>query len=216
MTKTCKSSQVKSASEQLRASGRCGAGKAVSTPDVRRLTQNRRTDVQATTRPPNLPTPRTLPQSLPSTLTVLQAACPSISFILVLGCSLTLSSPPLSSGSSSGFDSPSHLLSIFNALVSTPIFSPPWALADRMSLDCEEGVSARRDPARLPVPLDDDDDDVESASLVKRSEMALSCSSDGSMMCTSGVGPCGSLMLATDAGARTTTGTSCVIVISRS
>lgn len=80
----------------------------------------------AMTRPPNLPTPSTLPQSLPSTLTTLHASSPSLSFILVLACPLTPSSPPSTcSGSNSGFVSPSHLLSIFKLGVSTPTLSTP-------------------------------------------------------------------------------------------
>lgn len=167
-------------------------------------------DSQAITLPPNLPTPRTLPQSLPSTLTVLQASSPSISFILVLRCSLTASSPPFCSGSSSGLINPFHLLSILNALVSTPIFSTPWAFADRTSRDCEDGASASL-AVRFVLG-----EEVDSASFVKRSEMAFNCSRDGRMMWTSGCGDRGSWMLATMAGARTITGTSCVIVVSRS
>lgn len=88
--------------------------------------QRSKGDIQAMTRPPNLPTPRTLPQSLPSTLTTLHASSPSLSFILVLACPLTPSSPPSTcSGSSSGFVSPSHLLSIFKLGVSTPILRTP-------------------------------------------------------------------------------------------
>ena len=133
-------------------------------------------DSQAMTRPPNLPTPRTLPQSLPSTLTTLHASSPSRSFILVLACPLTPSSPPSTcSGSSSGFVRPSHLLSIFKLGVSTPILNIPWALADSIRRDCEEGASDAR-PRLLA------DVEVERASLVKRSDMALSWRRDGSMI----------------------------------
>lgn len=51
---------------------------------------------------------------------------------------------------------------------------------------------------------------------MKRSDMALSWSRDGSMMWTSGWGHCGSCILATVAAARTMTGISCVMVVSRS
>lgn len=91
---------------------------------------------QAMTRPFNLPTPSTLPQSLPSTLTTLHASSPSRSFILVLACPLMPSSPPSTcSGSSSGFVNPSHLDSIFRLGVSTPILSTPCAFADSISRD---------------------------------------------------------------------------------
>ena len=78
-----------------------------------------------------------------------------------------------------------------------------------MSRDCEEGASDAR--PRLLVDVE-----AERASLVKRSDMALSWSRDGSMMCTSGWGHWGSCILATISGARTTTGMSCVMVVSRS
>lgn len=58
--------------------------------------------------------------------------------------------------------------------------------------------------------------EVERASLVKRSDMALSWRSDGSMMWTSGWGHWGSWIDATVAAARTMTGISCSIVVSRS
>ena len=54
------------------------------------------------------------------------------------------------------------------------------------------------------------------ASLVKRSDMALSWRREGRMMWTSGWGHWGSWMLATVAAARTMTGMSCVMVVSRS
>ena len=54
------------------------------------------------------------------------------------------------------------------------------------------------------------------ANLVKRSDMAFSWRSEGRMMWTSGWGHCGSWMLATVAAARTITGMSCVMVVSRS
>ena len=60
------------------------------------------------------------------------------------------------------------------------------------------------------------DDEVVRASLVKRSDMALSWSRDGSMMWTSGWGHWGSCILATVSAARTMTGMSCVMVVSRS
>lgn len=83
-------------------------------------------DLQATTRPPNLPTPRTLPQSLPSTRTVAQASSLVRFFCLVLACSLTPSSPPsICVGSSSGFVNPCHLLSILHAAVCTPMRNSP-------------------------------------------------------------------------------------------
>lgn len=78
-----------------------------------------------------------------------------------------------------------------------------------MRRDCDEGASDAR--PRLLV-----DGEVESASLVKRSDMALSWRRDGSMMCTSGWGHWGSCMLATVAAARTMTGISCVMFVSRS
>ena len=61
-----------------------------------------------------------------------------------------------------------------------------------------------------------DDVEVDRASFVKRSDMAFSWSREGSMMWTSGWGHWGSWILATVAAARTMTGISCVIVVSRS
>ena len=58
--------------------------------------------------------------------------------------------------------------------------------------------------------------DGESASFVKRSDMDFSCRRGGSMMWTSGWGHWGSWIAATAAAARTMTGMSCVIVVSRS
>ena len=110
--------------------------------------QKNKQDSHATTLPPNLPTPKTLAQSLPSTRTVLHASSPSLSLILVLGCSCNPSSPPTWSGSSSGFVNPFHLLSIVNAPVSTLILKTPCALADSMSRDCELEASVSL-PARL-------------------------------------------------------------------
>ena len=54
------------------------------------------------------------------------------------------------------------------------------------------------------------------ASLVKRSDMAFSWRREGRMMWTSGWGHWGSWILATVAAARTMTGMSCVMVVSRS
>jgi len=165
---------------------------------------------QAMTLPPNLPTPNTRPQSLPSTLTTLQLSSPSRSFIRVLACPLTPSSPPSTcSGSSSGFVNPSHLLSILRLAVSTPMRNTPCAFADSVSRDEEAGASAVRPPRAVEV-------EVERASLVKRSEIALSWRRGGSMMWTSGWGHCGSCMASTAAAARTMMGISCVIVVSRS
>ena len=53
-------------------------------------------------------------------------------------------------------------------------------------------------------------------SFVKRSLTALSCKSGGSMMWTSGSLHRGSWIPATLSGLRTTTGTDCTIVVSRS
>lgn len=78
-----------------------------------------------------------------------------------------------------------------------------------MRRDCEEGASDAR--PRLLVAVE-----VESASLVKRSDMAFSWTRDGSIMCTSGCGHWGSCILATVAAASTMTGMSCVMVVSRS
>ncbi len=171
--------------------------------------QRQHSDSQAMTRPPNLPTPSTLPQSLPSTLTTLQLSSPSRSFILVLACPLIPSSPPSTcSGSSSGFVNPSHLLSILRLAVSTPILSTPCAFADSVSRDEDAGASAAR-PRAAEV-------DVDRASLVKRSEIALSWRRGGSIMWTSGCGHCGSCIDSTAAAASTMMGISCVIVVSRS
>ena len=78
-----------------------------------------------------------------------------------------------------------------------------------MRRDCEEGASDMR--ARLLADVE-----VERASLVKRSDMALSWRRDGSMIWTSGWGHWGSCILATVAAASTMTGISCVMVVSRS
>ena len=67
------------------------------------------------------------------------------------------------------------------------------------------------------MPVDVDVElELERASLVKRSDMALSWRSDGSMMWTSGWGHWGSWIEATVAAARTMTGISCSIDVSRS
>ena len=63
---------------------------------------------------------------------------------------------------------------------------------------------------------DEDDEAVVRASLVKRSEMDLSCKRGGSMMWTSGSRQRGSWIRATVEAARTCTGMDCVIVVSRS
>lgn len=169
-------------------------------------------DLQATTLPPNLPTPNTLPQSRPSTLTLAHpvSSPAGTPFILVLACSLMPSSPPSTTpGSSSGFCNPSHLLSIFKFDVATEILREPCILAEIVSLELEDGVCVEA-CWRMEAVVG------ESASFVKRSEMALSCRRGGSMICTSGSRHDGSWICATVAAARTATGMDCVIVVSRS
>ena len=78
-----------------------------------------------------------------------------------------------------------------------------------MRRDEEAGASAAR-RSRKP------DEEVDSASFVKRSDIALTWRRGGSIMWTSGWGHCGSWIEATVAAASTMTGMSCVIVVSRS
>ncbi len=68
----------------------------------------------------------------------------------------------------------------------------------------------------LPPPRDTDDMDGVAASLVKRSEMALSCIRGGSWMCTSGSRTLGCMMVSTVSGWSTRTGMSWVMTFSRS
>lgn len=171
-------------------------------------------DLQATTLPPNLPTPNTRPQSLPSTLTFAHALSSPAGtpFILVLACCLIPSSPPSTTpGSNSGFCNPSHLLSIFKFAVSTDILREPCILAESVSLELEDDwVEFCWRMVEIVVAVG------ERASLVRCSEMALSCRRGGSMMCTSGSRHVGSWIWETVSAVRTATGIDCVTVVSLS
>ena len=166
-------------------------------------------NLQATTRPPILPTPKTRPQSRPSTLTIAQPSSPILSFISVLGCALIPSSPPSTwPGSNSGLLSPDHRLSIFSASVLQLTRSSPCMLAATSSLG-----PAKPGPPLKPAALGRLRM-AASASRVKRSDTALSCRSGGSRMCTSGSEQRGSWMPSTVEGASTRIATSCMIVAS--
>lgn len=89
--------------------------------------------------------------------------------------------------------------------VSTPMRRAPCAFAERV----RRGGALVEDVVVVVVV-------GERASLVKRSEMAFSWRRGGSMMWTSGWGHWGSWMESTVEAARTMTGMSCVIVVSRS
>ena len=174
---------------------------------------------QATTLPPNLPTPSTRPQSLPSTLTLAHPSSPHRSRIRVLACSLTPPTPPETwPGSKSGFSKSVHCDWIWRAGVETLRLSVPCMVAEIVSRGEweEEEVWDGGLEEVVVVAVEGGGGEEESASLVKRSEMALSWVSGGSMMWTSGSGQRGSWMLDTEAAARTITGISCVMVVSLS
>ncbi len=71
-------------------------------------------------------------------------------------------------------------------------------------------------PPRDLVTAEPADEDELAASLVKRSDTALSCSSDGSWMCTSGSRTLGCMIISTVSGCSTRTGMSWVMTFSRS
>ena len=161
------------------------------------------------TRPPNLPTLMTLPQSRPSILTLahpsslLPSALPSC-FIRVLGCSAIPISPPATCpGSSSGLFRSVHTDAMLIASVDMLMRRQPCIFA----LISSRVRDAALPPLALPLPT--------KASFVKRSLMLLSCIKGGSMMCTSGSRHWGSWSPATVSGPRTRTGISWVMIVSR-
>lgn len=135
--------------------------------------------------PPTLPIPKTLPQSLPSNLTTAQPSSliPSGSprvRINVLGCCAMPSSPPATVlGSSSGLLSPVH----FELMSMASVFSLNLKHPCMFALNSSFGIRAV-----LPLrPVDPFGVFVlETASLVKRSDMDLSWSKGGSTIWTSG------------------------------
>lgn len=167
---------------------------------------------QAITRPPSLPTLRTLPQSRPSMRTVahpssLRPSGPPNAFMRVLGWSETARAPPSTcSGSSSGLARPVHT-------VLTRMASVPMAT---LRQPCMFALSSRRGPAALKPPPLAPPPFVASASRVKRSLIARTWLSGGSMMCTSGSRHRGSWIPSTTCGDSTRIGTSCVMMVSRS
>jgi len=158
--------------------------------------------------------PSTLPQSLPSNLTVAQPSSlrPSGSpraLIRVLGCCAIPSSPPSTvRGSSSGLFRPVHLELISIASVLSRSRKQPCMFAESSSFGAR--VVLPRNPVEPFAVLV-----LARASLVKRSEMDFSCMSGGRSMCTSGSFERGSRNPDTTAGERTLIGMSCVIVVSR-
>ncbi|PHH84584.1 hypothetical protein CDD83_1699 [Cordyceps sp. RAO-2017] len=149
------------------------------------------------TRPSRRPTLRTRLQSLPSTRTVAQRSGPSRRK-RALGCSST--GPSSWAGSSSGFSRPDQRLQTSVVSVARRRRRPPCMLALSSSLGEARAPEAAGAEAR--------------ASLVKRSEMALSCSSGGSWMWTSGSRTLGCMIISTVSGCRTRTGMSCVMILS--
>lgn len=141
---------------------------------VNRGHRRKEEDSQAITRPPNLPTLKTFPQSFPSIRTVAHASGP-----LALNFSLgsSSSSSCICPGSRSGFVSPVHTLSILNASVWILSLKLPCILADSSSFGVLAEVPERVAAAPVAVAI---------ASFVKRSEMALSWISDGKTICASG------------------------------
>lgn len=166
------------------------------------------------TLPPTRPIPSTLPQSLPSNLTVAQPSSlrPSgspLARIRVLGCCAIPSSPPSTvDGSSSGLLRPVHLELISIASVLSLSRKQPCIFAESSSFGARV-VFPRKPVEPFGVFV------LAMASLVKRSDMDFSCMSGGRSMCTSGSFARGSRRPDTTAGESTLIGMSWVMVVSR-